>query len=265
MAIAFKSYDDAYDSVAGPTIATDSPLTVAVNDMIIVIVYSDDSGTNDGVVTSVTDNYSNTYTKAIGQYYTGSTYERIEIWYARVTTGGSLCLVTANFTSTVALSWISASVFSGIDYLDPLDDTGSQTQGATTDHATGTMTATSSGALVIGGYAGLGNENMISGANFFHLSSDLTSVSYYGEYRIINFNGSTYADCHTGTTQDSIMAGAVFKMSGASVPPPAGTNMSINIGDVWKSVDSAKINIGDAWKAVASAKVNIGDAWKTIF
>ena len=44
-----------------------------------------------------------------------------------------------------------------------------------------------------------------------------------------------------------------------------GTNMQINIGDVWKEVPAAKINIGDAWKTVAGAQINIGDAWKTIF
>ncbi len=44
-----------------------------------------------------------------------------------------------------------------------------------------------------------------------------------------------------------------------------GTNMQINIGDVWKEVALMKINIGDVWKDVASAKINIGDVWKDIF
>ena len=29
-----------------------------------------------------------------------------------------------------------------------------------------------------------------------------------------------------------------------------GTNMKINIGDVWKDVVSIKINIGDVWKTI---------------
>ena len=45
----------------------------------------------------------------------------------------------------------------------------------------------------------------------------------------------------------------------------AGTNMQVNIGDVWKAVPAMKINIGDAWKEVAGAQINIGDSWKTIF
>jgi len=45
----------------------------------------------------------------------------------------------------------------------------------------------------------------------------------------------------------------------------AGTNMQVNIGDVWKDIPTAQINIGDAWKPIAGAQINIGDVWKTIF
>lgn len=44
-----------------------------------------------------------------------------------------------------------------------------------------------------------------------------------------------------------------------------GTNMKINIGDVFKDVDSMKINIGDVFKDVAEVKQNIGDTWKVVF
>lgn len=43
------------------------------------------------------------------------------------------------------------------------------------------------------------------------------------------------------------------------------TNMKINIGDVWKDVDSIKINVGDSWKTVTKIQINIGDSWKTVF
>lgn len=45
----------------------------------------------------------------------------------------------------------------------------------------------------------------------------------------------------------------------------AGTNMQLNIGDSWKTIDGMQINIGDVWKEVAGAQVNIGDSWKNIF
>ncbi len=36
----------------------------------------------------------------------------------------------------------------------------------------------------------------------------------------------------------------------------------INIGDVWKLIDTWQINIGDVWKTVSNVQINIGDAWK---
>lgn len=45
-----------------------------------------------------------------------------------------------------------------------------------------------------------------------------------------------------------------------------GTNMQINIGDVWKDVAEIQINIGDTWKTVQTGtQINIGDVWKSIF
>jgi len=44
-----------------------------------------------------------------------------------------------------------------------------------------------------------------------------------------------------------------------------GTNMKINIGDVFKDVDEIKINIGDVWKPVTGIWINIGDVWKKVF
>lgn len=48
-------------------------------------------------------------------------------------------------------------------------------------------------------------------------------------------------------------------------PFTVGTNLQLNISDVWKDVPAMKINIGDVWKDVASIKLNIGDVWKDVF
>ena len=44
-----------------------------------------------------------------------------------------------------------------------------------------------------------------------------------------------------------------------------GTNMSINVGDAWKDVESLQINVGDVWKDVISIEQNIGDSWKVVY
>lgn len=48
-------------------------------------------------------------------------------------------------------------------------------------------------------------------------------------------------------------------------PAPTGTNMKVNIADVFKDITEIKINIGDDWKDVTEIKINIGDVWKTVF
>jgi len=40
------------------------------------------------------------------------------------------------------------------------------------------------------------------------------------------------------------------------------TDNKLNIGDVWKSIDSIKINVNDVWKDVNTAYININDTWK---
>ena len=42
-----------------------------------------------------------------------------------------------------------------------------------------------------------------------------------------------------------------------------GTNMQINIGGVWKSVNGVQINIGGVWKTAVCIQQNIGGVWKT--
>lgn len=44
-----------------------------------------------------------------------------------------------------------------------------------------------------------------------------------------------------------------------------GTNIQINIGDVFKEVSAMQINIGDVWKEVVGVQINIGDSWKEVF
>lgn len=65
--------------------------------------------------------------------------------------------------------------------------------------------------------------------------------------------------------QAKITGGAIYFDHIAEEPIAEGTNMSLNIGDSWKSVSAISINIGDVWKAVTSASINIGDIWKKIF
>jgi len=94
-----------------------------------------------------------------------------------------------------------------------------------------------------------------------YLDNDLKSegddCSYTGSFT----DGVIYLRLLGYTTNDRIAYLDWLKVGDGFV----GTNLQINIGDVWKACPLAKINIGDTWKAVEGMQINIGDTWKTIF
>jgi len=47
--------------------------------------------------------------------------------------------------------------------------------------------------------------------------------------------------------------------------PSTGTNMQLNVSDIFKTVTAGQLNIGDVWKPVTGAQVNISDSWKKVF
>ena len=59
--------------------------------------------------------------------------------------------------------------------------------------------------------------------------------------------------------------GIPYVMLDSGAAPPVGTNIQINIGDSFKSVDAMKINVADSWKEVVAVKINVGDSWKSVF
>ncbi|MBA7678065.1 hypothetical protein ES703_86336 [subsurface metagenome] len=46
---------------------------------------------------------------------------------------------------------------------------------------------------------------------------------------------------------------------------PPGTNMQVNIADIFKDISEIKINIGGVWKTVTKIQINISNDWKTVF
>lgn len=85
-------------------------------------------------------------------------------------------------------------------------------------------------------------------------------VGWYKGYLDEAFVFSKALDSDDVTALWNSGAGWAYPFSAAT-----GTNMKINIGDTFKDVDSMKINIADTWKAVESVKINVGDSWKTVF
>ena len=77
-----------------------------------------------------------------------------------------------------------------------------------------------------------------------------------------NNNASTSGAFRQAKSKDGASAPAILTVTYTAL---SGTNMQINIGDVWKDVTDIKINIGDTWKTVTKVQINIGDTWKDVF
>ena len=102
---------------------------------------------------------------------------------------------------------------------------------------------------VYSGQAELGNVQLDSYINLMAGGYQQTTAALYGMGFDLDYGGRSQG------------VSAAFAPSAAAT----GTNMSINIGDSWKDVNSAKINISDSWKAVDAIKINVGDTWKDVF
>lgn len=41
-------------------------------------------------------------------------------------------------------------------------------------------------------------------------------------------------------------------------------NLSVNVGDVWRTTSGMYVNVGDVWRPVTEMYVNVGDVWKRV-
>lgn len=87
-----------------------------------------------------------------------------------------------------------------------------------------------------------------------------------------NYSTGAFTKALTGLTPNTAYRAVAFAQNSTGVGNGStvgfttiGTNIQINIGDTWKTVESIQINIGDSWKEVTNAQINIGDTWKTIY
>ena len=125
-------------------------------------------------VATVTDNLSNTYTKAVGiAAGTGAPFGISEIWYAKNITGG-VGTVTVNIGGSNNLS-VSINEFSGYDTTTPLDGTNAGTSASGTLVTPGAVTPSADNAL------------------FYSIGED-----YNGSAQTVTANLGTLVDYHVG-------------------------------------------------------------------
>ena len=220
MAIAFVQYDDYWNQFTGSTtVANDTALNTTTGNLIVVVVQGNSGTGNNGVVTGITDTAGNTYTKIYGEYYSGTTYSRGEMWYTENIDGNANNVTTATFTGSCNYRYISVSEYSGVATSYALLDFSFVAATGITNHTSGNATSENTGDLIVGGWEASGSENITVGTDFTALSSNLTSVFGFAEYLILGAAGDYAATLTTGSTSYKAVTGcAIF----ANADPPAG-------------------------------------------
>lgn len=98
-----------------------------------------------GTVSSITDTASNTYTNIAGFAPAG---DRLEIWYAKNTTGNASNVVTANFSSTNFVT-VLVMEYSGADTSAPLDTSATSSSTTSTTVTSNSFTTTAANEVLV--------------------------------------------------------------------------------------------------------------------
>lgn len=210
MAIAFVKGGDG-SGVASGTATTSSIGTTTTGNLMVVCCASNSATSND--FSSVTDNKSNTYTRAKSQ--PGNATD-VEIWYAANITGGASHTVTATTTNGFRNVALVAQEYSGAATTTPLDQTAGATGTSATPSSGATATTTQADEMVFGALVVEASDAISLGSGFSNLGTNtgIASLRPAAESMIISSTGAQTATFGIAASQPWNCAVATFKATG---------------------------------------------------
>jgi len=191
----------------------------------IALVIGDDSGLAATGITSVTDSYGNTYTKAVGDAGTTA----LSIWHAKNITGGASHTITINW-NLVTTSKVSyaGQESSGLNTTAPLDVTASSSTGspsATISSGTTAATSMASELVIVAGSWQDATVTASEGTGYTDLSGNngLTLAMMAMESKAVTTTGTQSGTLPLRASTNWIGVIATFKAAGGG-PPVNTTN-----------------------------------------
>ena len=227
MAIAFVKGGNG-SGIATGTATTGSIGTTTTGNLMVVCCASNSATSND--FASVTDNNSNTYSRAKSQPGNGTD---VEIWYCHNFTGGASHTVTATTTNAFRNVAVVAQEFSGAVTSASLDQTAGATGTGTSQSSGATSTTTQADEMVFGAMVAEASDTISLGAGFSNLgiNTGIASVRPAAESMIISSTGAQTATFSTAGSLNWNCAVATFKAAGGGGgPTPARNFMTMGIG-----------------------------------
>ena len=210
--ISFVQVNAATPQTASASVSVIYPAAQTAGDLNIVAV-----GWNDttSTVSSVTDSRGNTYALAIGP--TTGTGLRQSIYYAKNIAAGSNT-VTVAFSKAAAFVDVRILEYSGLDTLNPLDQTAGAA-GSGTTASSGAATTTSANELIFG--AGMTVARFTGAGAGFTSRIITTPDADIAEDQTVAATGS-YSATAPNTTSSWVMQMATFVLASAPTPTVTG-------------------------------------------
>ncbi len=189
---------------------------------------------------------------------------RGELWYMvnpDVATGNVVITATG---SNVGISG-GALLYSGVDQSTPIDANSGTTVGASASNISTTISPTVTDSYIVYAATNGSTASAASPGNGETETFDVDATSSHtgtGGYRVETTTGSKTVTVNV-SPNDTRLCLSLLALTPAT--GGAGTNIQLNVGDSWKTVDAVFVNVGDVWKPVVSIKQNVGDVWKDGF
>lgn len=254
MAITFVSEASGTEAGAQGDVSVNLPTGLQEDDIVLAVMGCDASIDGDGLQTGWTTIEMST-----------SASPGRQIMYKRMgATPDTTATLTTHSTRYICYMF---QAFRGVD-ATTAEDTTFQTN-ATLDPPS--ITTVTDGALVIAAMAQDDDETTVTGWPTGYTNqleqNTVNEADNFGATIAMSSKIVTTAAAENPSTYSTAVPDtqATWTVALRPAAEAGGTNLQLNIGDAWKSVDGVQINIGDAWKTVAGMQINIGDAWKTIY
>jgi hypothetical protein len=209
----FGQFSDGSDSIGfGATTAAGATL-------VAVIGIKDDNTAVDVTITSVADDGGNTYTPAVSTTHTDAGLGmRLAVYYCEDADPAATVTITLSGNISDTVGDFTVYELDGAATSSSLDDTVSAQEDANTTHASGNVTTTEDGGILIGGT--LSSEGVSLDANFTPILEGFSSA--HG-YRIVTTATNYSMTNTTGDFAPSISVLAAFKAdAGGGEEEPTG-------------------------------------------
>lgn len=203
----------------------------------IVVVYGSSAVTSNNI-TSITDTYLNSYSRAVAKVNSNT---NIEIWYATNTKKGALNIITVNVTTGSGQAGVIAREYLGLPPSGSLDKTNAQNNTSTTSPSSGPVTTTISNSVIVGGILATTSPSVGTGfSNFTSLAAGIDFIAI--EDKVVDSTGTYNATFITSSSTSEVAVATFGTANPGSYAPGLFTSSPRKLTTTRVSINTRKVS-----------------------